>query len=99
MVMDLKLQWFLLMWRRVRLSGRKNQKRYYSGKKKRHTYKTQLIVNRQSGEIICTAHAEGSKHDFTLYQDSRDSLVSEGILFQGDNSYQGILKLHKNSDF
>jgi hypothetical protein len=43
-------------------------------------------------------HAEGGKHDFSLYQDSVVCLVSEGVLFQGDSGYQGILKLHKNSE-
>jgi len=63
---------------------KKNQKRHYNGKKKRHTQKTQLIVNRQTKEIICTAHAVGSQHDFAIYQDSVGSLISEGILFLGE---------------
>jgi hypothetical protein len=57
-----------------------------------------LVVNRQSGEIICTAHAEGSRHDFKLYQESIGHSVCESILFQGDSGYLGILKLHKNSE-
>jgi hypothetical protein len=48
--------------------------------------------------IICTAYSEGSRHDFKLYQDSVGNLISEGILFLGDSGYQGILKLHKNSE-
>jgi hypothetical protein len=34
------------------------------GKKKRYTIKTQLIVNGETGEIICTAHTEGKMRDF-----------------------------------
>lgn len=38
--------------------SQKNQRAYCSGKKERHTLKTQLIVNAKIREIICTAHAE-----------------------------------------
>ena len=65
---------------------------------KRHTVKTQLVVNRETHEIICTAHAEGKKHDFKLYQESIGSTVSEDRKIQGDSGYQGILALHKNSE-
>jgi len=57
-----------------------------------------LIVNSKTAEIICTAHAEGKKHDFKLYQESIGSNVSEEIKIQGDSGYQGILDLHKNSE-
>jgi len=57
-----------------------------------------LIVNRQTSEIICTAHAEGSTHDFKLYEASVGSAVSDSIKIQGDSGYQGILKLHINSE-
>jgi len=77
---------------------KKKQREWYSGKKKRHTIKTQLIINRETGEIICTAHAEGKTHDFKLYEESIGSAVSEDIKVQGDSGYQGILKLHKNSE-
>lgn len=45
----------------------KKQQKYYSGKKKKHTIKTQLIVNANSGKIICTAHDFGRCHDFKLF--------------------------------
>ena len=57
-----------------------------------------MIVNRKTGEIICTAHAEGSAHDFRLYEESIGGAVSDEIKIQGDSGYQGILKLHKNSE-
>ncbi len=34
--------------------SKKRQKRYYSGKKKRHTLKTQLVVDKKTKQIICT---------------------------------------------
>jgi hypothetical protein len=75
----------------------KKQRGWYSGEKKRHTIKTQAIANRQTGKIICTAHAEGRPHDFKLYENSIGSAVSGDIQVQGDSGYQGILGLHKNS--
>ena len=77
---------------------KKKQGSYYSGKKKKHTIKTQLIVNRSTKEIICTAHAEGKPHDFKLFEISIGSGISKGILAQADSGYQGILKLHSNSE-
>jgi hypothetical protein len=57
-----------------------------------------LIVNKQTAEIICTAHAVGSCHDFKLYECSVGSAVAWFILIQADSGYQGILKFHKNSE-
>jgi len=57
-----------------------------------------LIVNAKNGEIICTAHAEGSVHDFKLYETSLGSSISEEIKLKCDSGYQGILKFHKNSE-
>ena len=57
-----------------------------------------MIVNAKTSEIICTAHAEGSTHDFKLYENSVGSAVADDIKVQGDSGYQGILKLHKNSE-
>ena len=57
-----------------------------------------MIIDAKSRKIICTAHAEGSKHDFKLYEDSVGSAVSDDIKLRGDSGYQGILRLHKNSE-
>ena len=42
----------------------KKQKRHFSGKKKCHTQKAQLIINFTTLEIVTTAFSEGKKHDF-----------------------------------
>jgi hypothetical protein len=77
---------------------KKKQKRWYSGKKKKHTIKTQLIVNKETREIICTAHAEGKTHDFKLYEGSIGTAVAQEITIQGDSGYEGIIRLHQNSE-
>jgi hypothetical protein len=76
----------------------KKQKQWYSGKKKRHTIKTQIIANSKTNEIIAIAQAEGSVHDFKLYKESIGSQVADNIKIQADSGYQGINKFHKNSE-
>lgn len=78
------------------LSVLKKQRIHYSGKKKRHTQKAQLIVNQQTQEIIATAFAKGSKHDFQLFKDSH-VIMSTSICSLADSGYQGLHHLHKNS--
>lgn len=79
-----------------RLNVPKKQRKHYSGKKKRHTQKAQLIINQQTQEIIATAFATGSKHDFRLFKDSQIALA-EQICSLADSGYQGLHHLHKNS--
>lgn len=74
----------------------KNQKESYSGKKKKHTKKAQIVVKKNSKIIICTAYAKGSVHDFTLFKNSELSIVEETVVL-GDKGYQGINKIHENS--
>ena len=57
-----------------------------------------MIVNAKSREILCTAHAPGSCHDFKLYESSVGVAVSKAVKLQGDSGYQGLVKLHKNSE-
>ncbi|KJV74373.1 IS5 family transposase ISOt6 [Orientia tsutsugamushi] len=45
----------------------KKQKFYYSGKKKRHTLKTQIVVDKKMDQVICTDFSNGKKHDFRLF--------------------------------
>lgn len=46
----------------------KQTKKYFSGKKKKHTLKAQIIVNQKNGQILCTAYGKGKEHDFKLYK-------------------------------
>jgi IS5 family transposase len=75
---------------------KKNQKAYYSGKKKKHTLKTQVIANIETGEIYSINIAKGKVHDFQIYKDSRIFLNNTNTII-ADSGYQGIQKLHKNS--
>jgi hypothetical protein len=50
-----------------------------SGKQKCHTMKSQLLVNWETGEIICTAVAQGRTHDFKLLKRSRLPFVASQL--------------------
>jgi hypothetical protein len=75
---------------------RRGQKQFYSGKKKRHTLKCQVIINQHTGEVICLFFGKGSQHDFKLFKASRVHFHPETESLQ-DKGYQGIQKLHANS--
>jgi hypothetical protein len=75
---------------------KKGQKRFYSGKKKRHTFKTQLVVDPKTKAVICTTFAAGKEHDFHLFKRSRVKLKKETKCL-ADKGYQGIQKIHANS--
>jgi hypothetical protein len=49
----------------------KKQKKYYSGKQKYHTIKSQVLAHTKSTEIICTAFSNGKTHDFSLFKKAR----------------------------
>src|SRR4028119_1176545 len=74
----------------------KKQKKYYSGKQKYHTIKSQVLANTKSTEIICTAFSNGKTHDFSLFKKSKMGMNKELELL-GDKGYQGITKIHTNS--
>ncbi|MDR2064246.1 MAG: IS5/IS1182 family transposase, partial [Prevotellaceae bacterium] len=50
-----------LMQPKLRANSPKKQRKRYSGKKKRHTMKTQALVDKKDRRIICTAFAAGKK--------------------------------------
>lgn len=72
------------------------QKRYYSGKKKRHTLKTQVVVA-PDGELMAVSQTvPGSQHDKSLYDESGvgDKLDDDESMM-GDSGFQGIQHRHR----
>ena len=45
---------------------KKKQRTYYSGKKKRHTLKAQVVVDQTTGQILCTAFGKGRVHSCAI---------------------------------
>ena len=65
---------------------------YYSGKKKRHTVKTQLMVNNHGYIIHRTKHKQvGKKHDYSIYKTNHPVIPKdvEGIY---DLGFLGVQK-------
>ena len=75
---------------------KKKQKSYYSGKQGYHTLKSQVVADQKSEQVICVRCEKGRVHDFRLGQESKIGLNKE-IEILGDKGYQGIQKLHQNS--
>lgn len=72
---------------------KRRQRAFYSGKQKCHTLKSQLVIDAQTQQVICTFFSKGRRHDFKLFKAS-------GIHFHPlteslqDKGYQGMQKLH-----
>jgi transposase len=75
---------------------KKKQKVFYSGKQKQHTLKCQVIIDRDTFEIICLYFGPGRTHDFKVFKASGIHIHPDtGSL--GDSGYQGIARFHANS--
>ena len=72
------------------------QREYYSGKKKKHTIKIQIIMDEITKKIVGVAFDKGSVHDFKLFKNSTIDL-DKLIAFLADNGYQGIQELFSKS--
>lgn len=52
-----------------------------------------MVVDKKSQQIICTAFANGKRHDFRLFKESKIRIHSAiGVLT--DTGYQGLQKIH-----
>lgn len=76
------------------MSGQKKQRAWYSGKKKRHTMKMQLVVNSATLMIMSVATGKGAMHDLRLLRTSGVKFHPE-TAFLGDAGYQGIQHDHR----
>jgi hypothetical protein len=69
------------------------QKAHYSGKKKRHTRKTQVIVNEKGVIRDVSASTPGSVHDLEHFRQSGAAQrIPEEVTAGGDAGYQGLHK-------
>lgn len=76
---------------------KKGQKKFFSGKQREHTLKTQVVIHQKSSQIICLVHGKGRMHDFRIFKNSE---VKFGELLKviADKGYQGITKIHQLSE-
>ena len=62
---------------------------HYSGKRKRHTVKTQITVNADGLIVHRTPHARGSRHDYALFK-WRHPRLPDTVRLGVDLGYDGI---------
>lgn len=67
------------------------QEAYYSGKKKAHTIKTQVVVNQEGRPCHVSDSVPGSQHDLTLERHSQvNEKLPPQVKMMGDKGYQGL---------
>lgn len=71
------------------------QKEYYSGKKKKHTFKTEIQINDKGRIVDISPSHPGSVHDFEVRK-QHNPLPDESEIL-ADSGYQGLQKIHKNT--
>jgi hypothetical protein len=67
-----------------------NQEESYSGKKKRHTTKYQVMINMENKEILDIYNAVGKKHDFAMFKESMVGVLPKDISALMDSGYRGV---------
>jgi DDE superfamily endonuclease/Helix-turn-helix of DDE superfamily endonuclease len=72
-----------------RPKNKRRRKSYYSGKKKKHTVKTQFMVNSDGTILHKTGHERGRKHDYEIFKNKYPTtpLQVENVL---DLGYLGV---------
>ena len=70
---------------------KKRRRVYYSGKKKRHTVKNQLMVNNHGNIIHKTGHKKGRRHDYNIYKKNHPVTPKE-VVNVFDLGYLGVEK-------
>lgn len=55
------------------------------------------MIDKKTQEVICTSFCNGQRHDFRLFKESKTRVQSK-VRIVTDTGYQGIHKLHSNSE-
>ena len=74
-----------------RPKNRRKRNAYYSGKKKRHTVKTQLMVNNHGLIIHKLGYKKGRRHDYDIYKENHP-VTPKQVVTIFDLGYLGIEK-------
>jgi hypothetical protein len=72
-----------------RPESKRRRKAYYSGKRKRHTVKTQLMVNNSGTIIHKTENKKGKRHDYDIYKKNHPVTPKE-VINVFDLGYLGV---------
>lgn len=71
--------------------NKRRRKSHYSGKKKKHTVKTQMLVNKNGVIIHKTRYERGSEHDYWIWKKTHP-VVPPNVEMDADLGYLGIQK-------
>jgi hypothetical protein len=74
-----------------------NQKEWYSGKKKRHTIKTELVISAEGEIVYISKSYKGKTHDLTIRR--RSEKIPEHARTYGDSAYQGYENEHQKLEY
>jgi hypothetical protein len=74
-----------------RPKNKRRRKSHYSGKKKRHTVKTQVMVNKEGVIVHKSPYARGRRHDYDVFKDCHPRVPPE-VTVGMDSGYQGVQK-------
>jgi len=75
-----------------RPKNKRRRKNYYSGKKKKHTVKTQITVNKKGLILHKTKHRKGKKHDYQIFKEKGPPPIPPKVKIGVDLGYLGIKK-------
>jgi hypothetical protein len=75
---------------------KRRQTKYYSGKKKRHTLKTEIRTTLKGRIVHVSKSSPGSVHDFAVYKEGPP--VHRDTRTFVDSAYQGMDKLHQATE-
>jgi len=70
---------------------KKKQRKYYSGKKKRHTIKTEIVVEEHGRILSISRMAPGKRHDFRIRKEGKPLPINSEKY--ADSGYQGLQKI------
>jgi DDE superfamily endonuclease len=74
-----------------RPKNRRKRKTYYSGKKKRHMVKTQIMVNNHGIILHKAGHRKGRRHDYDIYKNNHP-VTPKQVVNVFDLGYLGVEK-------
>lgn len=77
---------------------KRKQKKYFSGKKRRHTQKIEVTADDKGIIRSVSGTHPGREHDFSIYKRKKNRHKFPGIPEKADSGYQGIHKIKKNAE-
>ena len=96
LVRDTEIEVVLVDTTECEIERPKKQRKYYSGKKRKHMIKAQIVADEKDLRILNISFSHGSVHDFKLFCKSCVHFLKD-ILLIANKGYIGMNKIHSNS--